>query len=80
MSNGNGSVWVNGNLVPVVGRVCMDMSMIDVTNIPQIKVGDTVEIFGEHISISTYAAWQETIPYEVMTGISQRVKRVYEME
>lgn len=80
MSNGNGSVWVNGNLVPVVGRVCMDMSMIDVTDIPQIKVGDTVEIFGEHISISTYAAWQETIPYEVMTGISQRVKRVYEME
>lgn len=80
MSNGNGSVWVNGKLVPVVGRVCMDMSMIDVTDIPQIKVGDTVEIFGEHISISTYAAWQETIPYEVMTGISQRVKRVYEME
>ena len=45
-----------------------------------IKIGDQVEVFGEHIDISAYASLQETIPYEVMTGISQRVKRVYELE
>ena len=80
MSNGKGSVFLHGKQAPVIGRVCMDMTMIDVTHIPEVKTGDTVEIFGTSISISDYAARQETIPYEVMTGISQRVKRVYEME
>ncbi len=80
MSNGVGKVWINGKSAPVIGRVCMDMSMIDISTIPNIKIGDQVEVFGEHIDISAYASLQETIPYEVMTGISQRVKRVYELE
>ena len=80
MSNGKGMVWLHQKTAPIVGRVCMDMSMIDVTHIPETKIGDTVEIFGEHLSITDYAALQETIPYEVMTGISQRVKRIYEFE
>lgn len=80
MSNGIGRVYINGNYSPVVGKVCMDMTMIDVSNIPQVTVGDLVEIFGEHIHINDYSQWQETIPYEVMAGISQRVKRVYEEE
>lgn len=80
MSNGKGMVWLHQKTAPIVGRVCMDMSMIDVTHIPETKIGDTVELFGEHISINDYATWQETIPYEVMTGISQRVKRIYEFE
>mgnify|MGYP003439390094 FL=1 len=73
-------VWLQQKTAPIVGRVCMDMSMIDVTHIPETKIGDTVEIFGEYLSITDYAALQETIPYEVMTGISQRVKRIYEFE
>lgn len=80
MSNGKGQVLLHEKKAPIVGRVCMDMSMIDITHIPEAKVGDTVEIFGAHISITDYAHLQETIPYEVMTGISQRVKRVYEFE
>ena len=80
MSNGKGMVWLHQKTAPIVGRVCMDMSMIDVTHIPETKIGDTVEIFGEYLSITDYAALQETIPYEVMTGISQRVKRIYEFE
>lgn len=80
MSNGIGKVWINGKVATVIGRVCMDMCMIDITSIADAKVGDRVELFGEHISIVEYAAAQETIPYEVMTGISQRVKRVYEVE
>jgi len=80
MSNGVGKVWINGKTAPVIGRVCMDMCMIDISSVPNIKIGDQVELFGEHIDITTFATLQETIPYEVMTGISQRVKRVYELE
>ena len=80
MSNGVGKVFINGNYAPVVGRVCMDMTMIDISEIANVKEGDEVELFGEHISISRYAEWQETIPYEIMTGISQRVKRIYLQE
>lgn len=80
MGNGVGKVFINGNYAPVVGRVCMDMTMIDISGIENVKEGDAVELFGEHISISQYAEWQQTIPYEIMTGISQRVKRVYLQE
>ena len=77
LGNGVGSLFINGQLAPVVGTVCMDMLMIDVTDIPNVKEGDSVELFGTNLPIQQIAKWSETIPYEVMTGISQRVKRVY---
>ena len=77
LGNRNGFISVNGQLAPVIGNVCMDMLMIDVTDIPNIKEGDSVEIFGKTLPIQKLAEWAGTIAYEVMTGISQRVKRVY---
>ena len=59
-----------------VGNICMDVAMIDVTDIP-CKEGDSVEIFGEHLPVQTLSDILETIPYEVLTTISNRVKRVY---
>ena len=67
---------VNGQKAPYVGNICMDVAMIDVTDIP-CQEGDTVEIFGEHLPVSILAECLDTIPYEVLTGISNRVKRVY---
>jgi len=55
----------------------MDMTMLDVTDLPPVQPGDLVEVFGDHISIQAVAGWCHTITYEIMTGISQRVKRVY---
>lgn len=78
-SNGGAKMWVNGASVPVIGNVCMDMTMIDVTGV-DVKEGDLVELMGEHIPLSELAAWANTIPYEILTGISQRVKRVYSQE
>lgn len=78
---GNGAVnmWVNGKLCPTVGTVCMDAVMIDVTDVP-CKVGDTVEIFGEHVPIEQLSEARGTIPYEILTSVSPRVKRVYYRE
>ncbi len=77
LGNGVGKMWVKGKLAPVVGTVCMDMTMIDVSDISGVKEGDDVIIFGKELPIQKLAEWAGTIPYEVMTGISQRVKRVY---
>ncbi|MBA4259106.1 MAG: bifunctional UDP-N-acetylmuramoyl-tripeptide:D-alanyl-D-alanine ligase/alanine racemase [Chitinophaga sp.] len=77
MGNGVGKMYIKGMLAPTVGKICMDMCMIDVTHIPDVKAGDTVEIFGKNISIQTVAKAADTISYEIMTGISLRVKRVY---
>lgn len=74
---GRGKMYVQGKLAPVIGQVCMDMTMLDVTEIPGVKEGEIVEVFGKNLSIEQVAVWAETIAYEVMTGISQRVKRVY---
>lgn len=74
---GVGKVYAKGQMAPVIGNVCMDMTMIDVTEINDLQEGDIVEIFGTHIPIQQVAQWCETIPYEIMTGISQRVKREY---
>ena len=68
---------LHNKLVPVVGKVCMDMTMLDITDLDMIKEGDEVLVFGEALPLYTVAQWAETIPYELMTGISQRVKRVY---
>ncbi|HEY0355348.1 MAG TPA: alanine racemase, partial [Flavisolibacter sp.] len=76
-SNGAGKMMVAGKLVPVTGVVCMDMTMIDVTGIPGVKEGDDVIIFGPELPVQDVAQWAGTIPYELMTAVSQRVKRVY---
>ncbi len=77
LSNGKGKMLVNGQFAPVVGNICMDMCSIDVTGIDDVKEGDEVIVFGNDYNISQIAKQLKTIPYEVMTGISQRVKRVY---
>jgi len=78
-SNGVGSVWVNGKKASVVGNVCMDMTMIDITTIDA-KEGDEVVIFGKELSITKVADWIHTIPYELLTQLNDRVKRVYYKE
>ena len=79
LGNGNGKFYVNGQQVPIVGDICMDMCMLDLTGV-NAQEGDTVVIFdGEH-PINDIAKACQTIPYEVMTRISQRVKRVYYQE
>lgn len=76
LSNGRGKMVIHNRLVPVVGNVCMDMTMLDVTGI-YCKEGDTVIVFGEQLPLQQLADWCHTIPYEIMTGVSQRVRRVY---
>lgn len=77
LSNGAGSVLVNGKMAPVVGNIAMDMTMIDISGIAGVKEGDEVFLFGEGLPVTRLAQWAQTIPYEMMTGISQRVQRVY---
>lgn len=75
--NGVGHVFIRGKLAPVAGNVCMDMTMIDVTGIDEVSEGDVVEIFGPNLPVQQVAKWCETIPYEIMTSVSQRVRREY---
>lgn len=77
LSNGIGRVYIRGHFAPVIGIISMDMTMIDVTGIEGVSEDDEVEVFGENIEVQEVAALCSTIPYEVLTGISQRVKRVY---
>ncbi len=77
--NGAGEVFIKGKRYPIVGAICMDMMMVDI-GIDEITEGDEVEIFGDHIPITEIAQKWQTIPYEVMTSISQRVKRVFYKE
>jgi len=79
LGNGVGEVFINGKRAKVIGNVCMDLCMIDVTDI-EANEGDVVEIFGDNITISEVANWLNTISYEVLTSISRRVKRVYFQE
>ncbi len=69
-------VWINGKLAPIIGSICMDMCMIDLSNI-EAKVGDKVVIFGEENPVENMANALNTISYEVFTSVSQRIKRVY---
>ena len=77
LGNGKGTVMINGQLVPTVGSVCMDMTMLDITDHPGVSLKDEVLVFGQDKSIVQMAKEAGTIPYEIMTGITQRVPRVY---
>ncbi|MEQ2975740.1 bifunctional UDP-N-acetylmuramoyl-tripeptide:D-alanyl-D-alanine ligase/alanine racemase [Butyricimonas faecihominis] len=79
LSNRVGNVFVKGKRVPIIGNICMDTCMIDVTD-TNATVGDEVEIFGKHILVTELSEQLGTIPYEILTGISHRVKRVYYKE
>ncbi|MBQ9216451.1 MAG: bifunctional UDP-N-acetylmuramoyl-tripeptide:D-alanyl-D-alanine ligase/alanine racemase [Prevotella sp.] len=76
LGNRHGYCLVNGQKAEYVGNICMDVAMIDVTDIPCME-GDQVEIFGEHLPVTTLSDTLDTIPYEILTGVSNRVKRVY---
>lgn len=76
LGNGTGRVWIGGSEARTVGRICMDMCMVDVTGIP-CRPGDEVVVFGKEHTLAHYAADLDTIPYEALTSIAQRVKRVY---
>ena len=76
LGNGNCYCLVNGQKAYYVGNICMDICMIDVTDVP-CKEGDTVEIFGDHLPVTVLSDTLGTIPYEVLTSVSSRVKKVY---
>lgn len=78
--NGMGKMLIKGELAPVIGTVCMDMTMVDVTDIPGVEEGEEVIIFGPSLPVQQVASWIGTISYELLSGISQRVKRVYYYE
>lgn len=77
LGHGKAYMLVRGRKAYTVGTVCMDMCMLDVTHIPSVKEGDDVLVFGPELSPVLLAGWADTIPYEILTGISQRVKRIY---
>lgn len=79
LSNGRGQMVLHGKNVPIIGNVCMDMAMLDITGVAA-KEGDEVIVFGNNPRIEDVALAAETIPYEILTGISARVKRVYVQE
>ena len=76
IGNEIGKVGINHHLVPIVGSICMDMMMLNLKNLPA-KEGDEVIIFNSNPSLQEFAEYCKTIPYEVLTSISRRVKRVY---
>ncbi|MBP5278190.1 MAG: bifunctional UDP-N-acetylmuramoyl-tripeptide:D-alanyl-D-alanine ligase/alanine racemase [Prevotella sp.] len=76
LGRGRGYCLVNGQKAPYVGNICMDVAMIDVTDI-NCHEGDTVEIFGDHLPVTVLSDLLDTIPYEILTGVSNRVKRVH---
>lgn len=76
LGNGRGWMLINGKRFPVIGNVCMDMLMLDVTG-SNVQADDEVIVFGESLPVWELASWAGTIPYEMLTNISQRVKRLY---
>jgi len=77
LGNGAGKMWIRDRLAPTIGSISMDLTMIDITGIPGVREGDEVIVFGKELSVSQLAVWAQTIPYEILTGVSQRVKRIY---
>lgn len=76
LSNKNGYVLINGKKAPIIGNICMDMFMVDISGI-NCNEGDEVIIFGENPSLHELAEQAKTIPYEIITSVAPRVKRVY---
>jgi alanine racemase len=76
LGNRIGNLYINGSRVSIIGNICMDMCMADITGL-NAEPGDEAEIFGEKIPIDEFAAKCQTIPYEILTSIPQRVKRVF---
>ena len=76
LGNGHASFMVNGHRCPTVGNICMDICMIDVTDCPDVKPGNRVEIFGSNVTAVELAELLDTIPYEILTSVSQLVKPV----
>ncbi|HMO63070.1 MAG TPA: bifunctional UDP-N-acetylmuramoyl-tripeptide:D-alanyl-D-alanine ligase/alanine racemase [Ferruginibacter sp.] len=76
LGNGKGKMLVGGKLAPVIGNVCMDMTMLDIGKMDA-KAGDEVIVFGKDLPVTTLSDWAKTIAYEILAGISQRVQRVY---
>jgi alanine racemase len=79
LGNGRGTVLINGKKAPIIGNICMDLCMIDLTDII-VKEEDSVILFGPEHSIKHIALLLDTIPYEILSGISRRVKRIYYKE
>ena len=75
--NGNAFMLINGQKASVVGSVCMDMCMLDITDLKNVSVGDEVIVYGPELPITELAKQAKTIPYEIMTSVSQRVNRIY---
>jgi alanine racemase len=75
--NGVAQVYIKGQFAPTIGNICMDMIMVDITDCKNIEEGDEVELIGAHISAADLAAKANTISYEILTSISNRVQRVY---
>lgn len=76
LGQGKGCLYIKGKRVPTVGNICMDMCMVDVTGL-NVRAGDEAEVFGANISIEEIASLCKTIPYEILTSIPPRVKRIY---
>ena len=76
LSNGKGNILINGKKAPIVGNICMDMFMANVSNI-DCKEGDEVIIFGENPSLYEIAEQAKTIPYEIITSVAPRVQRIF---
>jgi alanine racemase len=79
LGNRNGNIWIMDRNVPLIGNICMDMCMADITDL-NVSEGDLAEIFGENIIVEEIAEKCGTIPYEILTSIPQRVKRVFYRE
>jgi len=77
LSNGVGEVLINNTRAPIIGKVCMDMTMVDITSVNSVSVGDEVILFNKDLTVSEMAKKIGTIPYEILTGVSQRIPRIY---
>ena len=81
LGNGRGGLFIRGRLAPILGNICMDLTLVDITGIQDpgspIREGDEVIVFGDIHPVAELAKETGTIPYEVLTGISRRVKRIY---
>ena len=76
LGNGKGYLFIRNTKVPIAGNICMDMCMVDITGLEAVT-GDEAEIFGENIDIGEVAGLCQTIPYEILTSITRRERRIF---